>query len=205
MRSCPRQCPVVGAHDGLWTTAGARLGRAGGGGLASRRAARPCPCSRETRTVRDCAQTRSTNMGWFSTSKPDVSAVSREDRKQCWEGRDAYFTCLDHAGVLEAGKEGNACTQEKSHYEATCAKSWASLLSLFRRPTFSLAPPFFASRSSTSTSVGSWLNSRKTSWLSQRCRLRRSNKNDIDSTFTLLSATAQRSRFAHLGCSPLMC
>ncbi|KAG8212894.1 hypothetical protein J3R82DRAFT_11235 [Butyriboletus roseoflavus] len=65
-------------------------------------------------------------MAWFTTSKPDVSTVSRDDRKQCWEGRDIYFACLDHAGVLEAGKEGNACAKEKSRYEASCAKSWAS-------------------------------------------------------------------------------
>ncbi|KAH0833445.1 hypothetical protein J3R83DRAFT_12560 [Lanmaoa asiatica] len=65
-------------------------------------------------------------MGWFSTSTPDVSAVSREDRKKCWESRDVYFTCLDRAGVLEVGKEGNACAKEKSRYESSCAKSWAS-------------------------------------------------------------------------------
>ncbi|KAG6372239.1 hypothetical protein JVT61DRAFT_8039 [Boletus reticuloceps] len=68
-------------------------------------------------------------MGWFTTSKPDVS---REDRKKCWESRDVYFTCLDRAGVLEAGKEGNACAKEKSQYEASCAKSWASLSNLLR-------------------------------------------------------------------------
>ena len=63
-------------------------------------------------------------MPWFTASKPDV--LSREDRKHCWESRDLYFACLDSAGVLEAGKEGNACAKEKSQYEAGCAKSWAS-------------------------------------------------------------------------------
>ncbi|KAF8556522.1 hypothetical protein OG21DRAFT_1475983 [Imleria badia] len=63
-------------------------------------------------------------MGWFTTTKPDVAAVSREDRTHCWESRDVYFACLDRAGVLEAGKEGNACATEKSRYEASCAKSW---------------------------------------------------------------------------------
>ncbi|KAF8135207.1 hypothetical protein EV363DRAFT_1322796, partial [Boletus edulis] len=36
-----------------------------------------------------------------------------EDRKKFWESRDVYFTCLD--------REGN---EEKSQYEASCAKSW---------------------------------------------------------------------------------
>ncbi|KAH7884827.1 cytochrome oxidase c subunit VIb-domain-containing protein [Phlebopus sp. FC_14] len=63
-------------------------------------------------------------MGWFSSSKPDVSAATRQDRKQCWDSRDAYFDCLDREGVLEAGQEGNACAKSKSRYEDHCAKSW---------------------------------------------------------------------------------
>lgn len=78
-----------------------------------------------------------TAMGWFTTSKVETPAVSREDRKKCWENRDDYFGCLDRAGVLEPGKEGNACPTEKSRYEASCAKSWASrsLILLLRRLT----------------------------------------------------------------------
>ncbi|KAF8840927.1 hypothetical protein BDN67DRAFT_967850 [Paxillus ammoniavirescens] len=63
-------------------------------------------------------------MGWFSSSKPEVSVVTRQDRKQCWESRDLYFQCLDRGGVLEAGKEGTVCAKEKSKYEENCAKSW---------------------------------------------------------------------------------
>ncbi|KAF9223249.1 hypothetical protein BS17DRAFT_705498 [Gyrodon lividus] len=63
-------------------------------------------------------------MGWFSSSKPEVSAATRQDRKQCWESRDLYFECLDRVGVLEAGKEGSACIKQKSQYEENCAKSW---------------------------------------------------------------------------------
>ncbi|KAF9230252.1 cytochrome oxidase c subunit VIb-domain-containing protein [Melanogaster broomeanus] len=63
-------------------------------------------------------------MGWFSSSKPEVSAVTRQDRKQCWESRDLYFECLDRVAVLEAGKEGSACAKENSRYEENCAKSW---------------------------------------------------------------------------------
>jgi hypothetical protein len=83
-------------------------------------------------------------MPWFTTSKPEVSALSREDRTHCWESRDVYFACLDSAGILEAGKEGNACAKEKSQYEAGCAKSWASRSPLLRATFFPTSPPFFA-------------------------------------------------------------
>ncbi|KAL4066727.1 cytochrome oxidase c subunit VIb-domain-containing protein [Scleroderma citrinum] len=64
-------------------------------------------------------------MGWFSSSKPEqASAATRQDRQKCWESRDSYFGCLDRAGVLKAGEEGNICSKEKSGYEANCAKSW---------------------------------------------------------------------------------
>ncbi|KAF9477722.1 hypothetical protein BDN70DRAFT_914011 [Pholiota conissans] len=65
-------------------------------------------------------------MGWFSSSssKEDTSAPNRENRKRCWETRDAYFACLDGANVVKAGDEGKACASEKKLYEASCAKSW---------------------------------------------------------------------------------
>ncbi|EIW83726.1 hypothetical protein CONPUDRAFT_26432, partial [Coniophora puteana RWD-64-598 SS2] len=64
-------------------------------------------------------------MGWFSSSKPEPNgAASREDRQKCWEDRDAYFECLDTAGVLKAGDEGSACAKQKSAYEGSCARSW---------------------------------------------------------------------------------
>ncbi|KIM62748.1 hypothetical protein SCLCIDRAFT_118828 [Scleroderma citrinum Foug A] len=64
-------------------------------------------------------------MGWFSRSKPEqASAATRQDRQKCWENRDLYFGCLDRAGVLKAGDEGNVCAKEKSRYEENCAKSW---------------------------------------------------------------------------------
>ncbi|KAG9316135.1 hypothetical protein JVU11DRAFT_3812 [Chiua virens] len=112
-------------------------------------------------------------MGWFSTSKPEVAAASREDRKQCWESRDVYFACLDCVGVLEAGKEGNACSKEKSRYEASCAKSWASP-SLFAASSCDVLDTaiLYRSRSNILTNVGSWLNSKRICWRSLRCRLR---------------------------------
>lgn len=64
-------------------------------------------------------------MGWFSSSKPEqASAATRHDRQRCWESRDLYFDCLDGAGVLKAGDEGDVCAREKRSYEANCAKSW---------------------------------------------------------------------------------
>lgn len=42
----------------------------------------------------------------------------------CWDNRDAYFKCLDSAGVLKPGDEGGACASEKVAYEKNCVKSW---------------------------------------------------------------------------------
>ena len=65
-------------------------------------------------------------MGWFAGSeKPQEESVStRQDRAKCWETRDAYFSCLDRAGVVKAGEEGTACAAELKSYEKNCAKSW---------------------------------------------------------------------------------
>lgn len=68
-------------------------------------------------------------MGWFSSSKPEeAAAVSRQSRTKCWESRDAYFACLDGAGVVKAGEEGGACAAQAGQYEQNCAKSWVSCL-----------------------------------------------------------------------------
>ena len=63
-------------------------------------------------------------MGWFGSSTPEPIVVSREGRQHCWDGRDAYFTCLDNSHVLKPGDEGKACATEKIAYEKSCAKSW---------------------------------------------------------------------------------
>jgi cytochrome c oxidase assembly factor 6 len=67
-------------------------------------------------------------MGWFGGNKqaetPDPA--SRQDRQKCWDSRDAYFTCLDNAGVVKAGDEGATCAGPKVQYEKNCAKSWVS-------------------------------------------------------------------------------
>ncbi|KAF9459011.1 cytochrome oxidase c subunit VIb-domain-containing protein, partial [Collybia nuda] len=59
-----------------------------------------------------------------STLSSDSEVSTREDRKKCWETRDAYFACLDRAGVVKAGEEGAACAKELAGYEGNCAKSW---------------------------------------------------------------------------------
>ncbi|TFK34551.1 cytochrome oxidase c subunit VIb-domain-containing protein [Crucibulum laeve] len=65
-------------------------------------------------------------MGWFSGSpKTEESAEpSRQNRQKCWETRDAYFACLDRAGVVKAGQEGTTCAVERKAYQDNCAKSW---------------------------------------------------------------------------------
>jgi len=63
-------------------------------------------------------------MGWFSSSKEKPTVASRQERTKCWESRDAYFTCLDGAGVVKAGEEGKACSVQATQYEENCAKSW---------------------------------------------------------------------------------
>ncbi|KAJ3753142.1 cytochrome oxidase c subunit VIb-domain-containing protein [Lentinula raphanica] len=63
---------------------------------------------------------------WPFSSKKDPNALTREDRKKCWEARDSYFSCLDNAGVLKPGDEtkAGACSSENKAYEQNCAKSW---------------------------------------------------------------------------------
>lgn len=68
-------------------------------------------------------------MGWFSSSKPFESEPAlRQNRKMCWDSRDAYFACLDEGGVVKPGDEGNACASTKKAYEKDCAKSWVCVI-----------------------------------------------------------------------------
>lgn len=83
-------------------------------------------------------------MGWFgsSTSSSPPAAVTapepskdggfiapdRSARAQCWEGRDAFFRCLDRHGIIDSIKEGDkagqACAAELKDFERSCASSW---------------------------------------------------------------------------------
>ncbi|KZT57945.1 hypothetical protein CALCODRAFT_422178, partial [Calocera cornea HHB12733] len=49
----------------------------------------------------------------------------RDDRKRCWDARDAYFLCLDASNFLAPGSEtGVTCKKERKTYDGSCAKSW---------------------------------------------------------------------------------
>jgi len=63
-------------------------------------------------------------MGWFGSSTPEPTAVTRGGRQHCWDNRDTYFACLDNNNVLKPGDEGKVCATEKVAYEKSCAKSW---------------------------------------------------------------------------------
>lgn len=82
------------------------------------------------------------DMGWFFWSSGDKNTEpkppDRQDRRKCWESRDAYFACLDAAGFVKPGDEGKSCSAELKKYEGSCAKSWVCLaLILFKRKLLS--------------------------------------------------------------------
>ncbi|KAH8923824.1 hypothetical protein BT69DRAFT_1241778 [Atractiella rhizophila] len=57
-------------------------------------------------------------------SSPAPAENTRTTREACWEGRDAYFGCLDKNNVLKPGDEKGACKADRAVYEKNCAKSW---------------------------------------------------------------------------------
>lgn len=61
-------------------------------------------------------------------------APSRTERKRCWESRDAYFSCLDRNGILDAIKDDKAaarqCGGESAAFEKDCAAEWVRKKSL---------------------------------------------------------------------------
>lgn len=63
-------------------------------------------------------------------------APSRTERKRCWESRDAYFSCLDRNGILDAIKDDKAaarqCGGESAAFEKDCAAEWVRKKSLPR-------------------------------------------------------------------------
>ena len=79
-------------------------------------------------------------MGFFSSSStdqlpaPKISsdgapiAPDRTQRAKCWEGRDAYFKCLDNNGIIDSITEKDmaekACSTEGRKFEGNCASSW---------------------------------------------------------------------------------
>jgi len=77
-------------------------------------------------------------MGLFSSAPSPASTAAdgtykpmkREERRLCWEARDAYFACLDRSHILDSIKdaEGAArqCGGETAAFERDCASSWVS-------------------------------------------------------------------------------
>jgi len=69
--------------------------------------------------------------------KPEAStdggyiAPDRSARAQCWEGRDAFFQCLDKNGIVDSvredGKAKSVCGTELKQFEKHCASSWVRL------------------------------------------------------------------------------
>ena len=57
-------------------------------------------------------------------------APSRAERQRCWAARDAYFACLDGAGITDAVKDARgaaqACGAEGAGFERDCAREWVS-------------------------------------------------------------------------------
>lgn len=86
-------------------------------------------------------------MGWFASDKPADAiaapeaskdggyiAPDRSARAQCWEGRDAFFQCLEKNGIIDSVREDKkakeACAAELKEFERTCAASWVCALNL---------------------------------------------------------------------------
>ncbi|KAL9528287.1 Cytochrome c [Sphaerulina musiva] len=82
-------------------------------------------------------------MGLFSSSQtqtkppqPEASkdggfiAPDRTARAQCWEGRDAFFACLEKNGIIDSVREDKKarehCAPELAQFEKTCASSWVT-------------------------------------------------------------------------------
>lgn len=69
--------------------------------------------------------------GFGGGSKPaDTGAApTREQRKQCWETRDAYYACLDRNEIIQPGDGAlsdvkGVCADFRKAYEASCTNSW---------------------------------------------------------------------------------
>lgn len=64
-------------------------------------------------------------------------APTRQERKACWAGRDAYFDCLNANNVIIAGDENKVdgkevkggssiCQVEREGYHKNCGQTWVS-------------------------------------------------------------------------------
>ena len=98
------------------------------GGSSRRPSSAGTPCIRLSSFIPSQQHTTTAGMGWFDwlggKASDTPEAPLRQDRKRCWESRDAYFACLDAQGVVKPGDEGSACSATKKSFEQNCAKSW---------------------------------------------------------------------------------
>lgn len=90
-------------------------------------------------------------MGWLPWSSGDSTKASdggriapdRSSRARCWEGRDAFFACLDRNEILDAIKDDKEarrkCAKEVAEFEAACSQTWVCL-------KFSTTPNFSVTR-----------------------------------------------------------
>lgn len=61
-------------------------------------------------------------MGLFS--KEVKIDNTRENRKKCWEKRDAFFKCLDNHDILKPSDGQSVCKEANTEYEQNCVTSW---------------------------------------------------------------------------------
>ena len=54
----------------------------------------------------------------------DSQPPSRQERKKCHSARDAYFKCLDDAGIEYPENAGSACTELRKTLYKYCPDSW---------------------------------------------------------------------------------
>ena len=64
------------------------------------------------------------------TSDGGYTAPDRSARALCWEGRDAFFQCLDRNGIVDSirhdEKARKACPKELQAFEKSCVDSWVT-------------------------------------------------------------------------------
>lgn len=107
-------------------------------------------------------------MGWFGTSNDATNskgkptddggfiAPDRSARALCWQGRDAFFKCLDQHDIIDSVRQDaqarKACPKELAMFENACVDSWVCLDCHTHSPTHNTHRP----RSHTLRNVGSW-------------------------------------------------
>ncbi|KAH0422824.1 hypothetical protein CKAH01_16636 [Colletotrichum kahawae] len=85
-------------------------------------------------------------MGFFSTKSDEdrraeevrsgAVAPKRNERRKCWDARDAYFGCLDANNIVDALKDDRqarkACPTQNADFERDCAAAWVKYFKQWR-------------------------------------------------------------------------